>query len=102
MKLHHIRIIESMQHSTARLFELGCSFGVCKQAGRWPSLATMNAFLLGGTDDGELGTDVEWDSIELTPAEYDEAIHELMGDLDWVIDETSGDWQVWFDALPRG
>jgi hypothetical protein len=70
MALHWIRIIESGHMSTQRLFELGLSFGVCKRKRRWPSLEAMNSFLRKGVDDGQLGTDIEWEACELTREDY--------------------------------
>ncbi len=99
--IHDVKIIESGQFSTARLFELGLSFEACKRAGKWPSLKTMNGFLLGGADEGALGTDVQWHPVEIDADDYREAIDIVMGNAEWKMDESSGPWEEWFGGLPN-
>lgn len=95
MAIHWVRIIESGHMSTQRLFELGLSFGVCGRKGRWPSLATMNSFLKGGVDDGELATDIEWEPCELSQSEYLAAITAFMKGVPFQIDSRNLNWEVW-------
>ena len=99
MAIHWIRIIESGHFSTVRLFDLGLSFGVCKRLRHWPSLATMNDFLRQGHDDGALGTDIEWDSCELTQEQYEQAVTAFMQGEPFEMDSAVAAWEGWFDAL---
>lgn len=97
MKIHTIRIIDDIGHqSTQRLFELGLSFGTCKQLRKWPSLYTMNTFLKAGVDEGELGTTIEWEPCELTSEEYQKALTGFMRNETYDIDETDENWEDWF------
>ena len=99
MAIHWVRIIESGQMSTQRLFELGLSFGVCKRQCRWPSLATMNSFLRQGHDDGALATDIEWEPCELTQEHYKQAVSAFMQGKPFQTDITESDWETWFAEL---
>ena len=99
MALHWIRIIESGHLSTHRLFQLGLSFGVCKRKRRWPSLATMNSFLRGGTDDGELGTTIEWEACELSQQDYEATVAALMQGEPFQTDSGHQSWEEWYAEL---
>jgi hypothetical protein len=101
MPLHWIKTIHSGHLSTQRLFELGMSFGACKRARRWPSLATMNSFLAEGRDEGELGTTIEWDPCTLTSEEYQRSIDAFMKGEPYEIDAAEIGWEEWFDALAQ-
>jgi hypothetical protein len=96
MALHWTRIIESGHLSTQRLFELGLSFGVCKRKRRWPSLETMNSFLRRGTDDGELGTAIEWEACELSQQDYQSSVAAFMKGEPFQIDTVHQNWEQWF------
>jgi hypothetical protein len=96
MPLHYIKIIDSGHKSTRGLFELGLSFGVCKRKRHWPSLETMNAFLKQGTDEGKLGTDIEWPSCELTQDEYHKSVVAFMDGATFKMDSESANWEDWF------
>ena len=95
MAIHWIRLIQSGHMSTARLFDLAISLRTCKRNGRWPSLETMNSFLAGGTDDGELGTDVEWEPTELTQSDYENALATVMGDAKYTVASEPLSWEEW-------
>jgi hypothetical protein len=85
--------------STQRLFELGLSFGVCKRKRQWPSLATMNSFLKQGHDDGALGTDIEWDSCELTREDYESSVAAFMKGDSFKMDKDPRSWEDWFKEI---
>ena len=97
MKLHWVQVIESGHQKTPRLFELGLSFQHCKKIAFWPSLNTMNDFLSRGHDDGELGTDIKWESCELTQDEYIDAIDAVMNGSNYKIDDKDVDWTTWIN-----
>ena len=99
MDIHWVRIIESGHMSTVRLFELGLSFGVCKRMRRWPSLKTINSFLMSGVDDGALGTDIEWQPCELAQSDYEQAVSAFMAGESFTLDTEPTSWQVWFAQL---
>ena len=99
MPLHFIRIIESGHFSTQRLFELGLSFNVCKRKRRWPSLETMNLFLKQGTDDGKLGTDIEWPPCELTQEEYQHSVNAFMNGIPYKMDKGHALWEDWLKQV---
>ena len=99
MAIHWIKIVESGHMSTQRLFELGLSFGVCKRKRRWPSLETMNSFLRGGTDDGALATDIEWEPCELTQQEYEQAVSAFMKGEPFEMDTDRRSWEDWFKKI---
>ena len=82
--------------STQRLFDLGLSFGVCRRKRHWPSLETMNSFLKEGTDDGKLGTTIEWEPCELTQQEYVASVTALMNGEPFNIDSGRETWKEWF------
>ena len=96
MAIHNVKIIESGHMTTQRLFELGLSFGVCKRKRRWPSLETMNTFLRRGSDDGVLGTHIEWEPCALTEQEYQEAVTAVMRSERFTIDTDHRTWDDWF------
>ena len=99
MPLHKIRIIEEGDLSTQRLFELGLSFGICKRKRHWPSLETMNSFLKQGTDDGELGTTIEWPPCELTQEEYQHSVDAFMNGAPFKMDKTHANWEDWLTQI---
>jgi hypothetical protein len=99
MALHQVKIIESGHLSTQRLFELGLSFGVCKRKRHWPSLETMNSFLRGGTDDGELGTDIQWEPCELTQEDYECSVTAFMKGEIFKMDTGHASWEQWFTEV---
>ncbi len=99
MAIHRVRIIESGHMSTHRLFELGLSFGVCKQQHRWPSLATMNNFLRQGHDGGALATDIEWEPCELTQEQYEQAVATFMQGELFHMDTAPAAWENWYATL---
>jgi len=101
MSLHWIRIIESGHFSTQRLFELGLSFGLCKQKRFWPSLQTMNSFLKGGIDDGALGTDIEWEPCELTQEDYEHSVTAFMKGEPYKMDTRSLSWEEWLAEISK-
>ena len=101
MFIHNVKIIESAQFSTQRLFELGLSFRACQKARRWPSLNTMNSFLRRGTDEGALGTDIVWESCTLGVTDYEQAVASVMDGQPFVIDDDEHDWNEWFSDLRR-
>jgi hypothetical protein len=101
MPLHWVKIIESGHLSTVRLFELGVSFGVCKQLRHWPSLETMNSFLKGGTDDGTLGTTIEWEPCQLAREEYEESVAAFMKGEAFKMDEGQRAWDEWFEDMSK-
>jgi hypothetical protein len=102
MAIHWVRIIESGHMSTQRLFQLGMSFGVCKRKHRWPSLETINSFLKGGVDDGERGTDIEWEPCQLSKEEYEQSIKAVMDGEPFELDTDPIEWDVWFAKLKGG
>jgi hypothetical protein len=100
MALHVVRIVDPIGHqSTHRLFQLGLSFGVCKRKRRWPSLATMNSFLRGGTDDGELGTTIEWQSCELSQQDYEATVAAFMDGESYQMDSGQESWEEWIEKI---
>jgi hypothetical protein len=99
MPLHYVKIIESGHMSTQRLFELGLSFGVCKRKCHWPSLETINSFLKQSTDDGKLGTTIEWPSCELTLQEYQQAVVAFMAGKQFKMDTEISDWEGWIEKV---
>jgi hypothetical protein len=99
MALHWVKIISSGHLSTQRLFELGLSFGVCKQKRRWPSLGTMNSFLIRGADDGALGTDIQWEPCTLTQQEYEQAVTAFMQSEPFTMDTEDRAWEEWFTQI---
>lgn len=99
MPLHYIKIIESGHLSTRRLFELGLSFGICKRKRHWPSLETINAFLKQGTDDGKLGTTIEWPPCELTLEEYQKSVVDFMDGQTFKMDVGYKDWEDWISKV---
>ena len=54
LRLHRIKIIETGDHSTARLFGLCLGLLACARKGHWPSVVTANSLFRRGFDDGEL------------------------------------------------
>ena len=100
MALHVVRIIDELGHqSTQRLFELGVSFSVCQRKRRWPSLETMNSFLRAGTDEGELGTTIEWEACELSQQDYETAVAAFMKEESFEIESGNQSWHAWFTNL---
>lgn len=99
MAIHKVKIIESFDTSTERLFELGLSFGVCKRKRRWPSLETMNSFLKRGADDGALATDIEWKPCALTQQEYERAVTAFMKGEPFTMDSEDRSWDDWFAQI---
>jgi hypothetical protein len=99
MVFHKVRVIESFDASTERLFELGLSFGVCKRKRRWPSLATINSFLGRGVDDGALATDIEWKPCTLTQQEYEHAVTAFMRGEPFTMDTGEQSWDDWFAQI---
>jgi hypothetical protein len=99
MPIHNVKIIESGHMGTQRLFELGLSFGVCKSKRHWPSLETMNSFLKQGTDDGKLGTTIEWPPCELTQDEYQKSVIAFMGGTPFKMDSKSANWEDWLEQV---
>ena len=100
MALHSVRIIDELGHqSTQRLFELGLSFGACKRKRRWPSLDTMNSFLRGGTDEGESGTTIEWESCELSQQDYEAAVSAFMKGDSYQMDSGHQSWEEWLEKI---
>jgi len=95
MALHWIRIIHSGHQSTARLFDLALSLRVCRQNRRWPCLTTINSFLARGTDDGDLGTDIEWETCVISQADYEKALAVVMAHEHYVIDVEPLSWEEW-------
>jgi len=102
MPLHWVKIVESGHLSTQRLFELGSSFGVCKRMRRWPSVQTMNSFLAQGTDDGQLGTTIEWEPFRLGREEYEQLVGAFMQGEPFTVDAGSRDWEDWFKEMSNG
>jgi hypothetical protein len=101
MVIHKLRVIESFDASTERLFELGLSFGVCKRKRRWPSLETMNSFLRRGIDDGALATDIEWKPCALTQQEYEHAVAAFMRGEPFTMDTDDRTWDDWFAQVSQ-
>ncbi len=99
MVIHKVRVIESFDTSTERLFELGLSFGVCKRKRRWPSLTTMNSFLGRGVDDGALATDIEWKPCALTQQDYEHAVTPFMRGESFTMDTDEQSWDDWFTQI---
>ena len=99
MALHWIRIIEAGHLSTQRLFELSVGLATCRKMGKWPSLYTVNTLLSRGTDDGKLGTDIEWEPFEITNEEYLAVVRTLMGDDEYTMDNSATPWETWFNDL---
>ena len=101
MPLHWVKVIESGHLSTQRLFELGMSFGVCKRMRHWPSVETMNSFLAQGTDDGDLGTTVEWEPCQLRQDEYEQAVIAFMKGEPFKMDAGQRGWEDWFEGMSK-
>lgn len=99
MAIHWIRIIESGHLSTQRLFELGLSFGECKRKRRWPSLHTINTFLITGRDDGKLGTDIEWEPCEISMEDYEQSVLAFMAGEPFELSTDAVAWESWFASL---
>jgi len=95
MAIHWVRVIESGHQSTARLFELVLSLRVCKRTRRWPSLQNINSFLARGTDDGDLGTDIEWEPTVISQVEYETALTVVMKDEHYEIEVEPLTWEEW-------
>jgi hypothetical protein len=99
--LHRVRIIEQGDLSTHRLFELSLGLATCRKMGKWPSLQTVNSLLSRGTDDGNLGTDIEWEPFEMTEPEYLALVRELMAAKQYTVDDSRLHWDEWFDGLAK-
>jgi hypothetical protein len=102
MPLHWVKIIESGHLSTQRLFELGISFSVCKRMRLWPSVETMNSFLAQGTDDGQLGTTIEWEPFRLRQDEYEQSVTAFMQGEAFKFDVEPRRWEEWFEEMSKG
>ena len=80
-------------------FELGMSFGICRELHLWPPLVTMNAFLACCVDDVTLREEssMSWESFRLAKAEYQQAVRlvDPSGRFD-TLTASDGDWQQWF------
>jgi hypothetical protein len=99
MAIHWIRIIEAGHFSTQRLFELGSSFAICKQKRQWPSLETINSFLMAGEDDGALGTSIEWEPCTISQEDYEKAVVTFMAGEPFSLDSDTADWNDWYEKL---
>jgi hypothetical protein len=99
MALHWVRIIEQGHLSTRRLFELSLGLATCREKGMWPSLKTVNTLLSRGSDDGNLGTDIEWEPFEITANDYLAVVADLMGERDYAFDNSALPWDAWFNEL---
>ena len=66
---------------------------------RWPSLETMNSFLRGGTDEGKLGTTVEWESCELSQQDYETTVAAFMESESYQMDSGQESWEEWFEKI---
>ena len=102
MAIHWVRIIESGHQSTARLFDLVLSLRVCKRTRCWPSLQTINSFLARGNDDGNLGTDIEWEPGVISQVDYENALAVIMENGHYEIDDEPLNWEEWLTKNVAG
>ena len=88
-------MIESGHGSTAKLLGLCLSLRPCRKKRLWPSLYTINSFLALGTDEGDLGTNVEWEPCHLSQQEYDQALSIVMSGEPYEFDDQQISWEQW-------
>ncbi len=55
----------------------------------------MNSFLALGADDGDLGTDIEWEPCQLSQQEYDQALAIVMAGEPYELDVQQISWEEW-------
>jgi hypothetical protein len=59
----------------------------------------MNSFFRGGTDEGELGTTIEWESCVLSKQDYDTAVAAFMKGEPFKMDTDNRSWADWFKEI---
>ena len=83
-----------------RIFSTGLSFRMCIEKNVWPSLKTMNSFLMNGVDDMNDGGLLRWAEGEIEESEYTKAIEAVMQGRPYRCDDDQDiGWADWFEEL---